>query len=365
VWADDKVDGWAKQRGDAPGEAGRFLEATYALDQDEGAWLEGVMATSRKVWGRPAFAVAATYDVSDPAHFRPGSVVSDFPPDLMKVHLRGPAMMTREYVERTFRRLLAGVSRKISEPEQISMWADIVKLGLGISDQLVINGLDPGGLGCMVGLTMTNRRDMRAGELATCKRMALHIAAAYRCRRRLGASAGSNARPDLTVGAEAVLDARGRVLDARGPAQDRASQDELKMALARFDAARSRRHGRDPIGGLDAYRALVDTRWTLVDAYERTGTRYVVARENQAAVRGLEALTDRERQVAVYVTLGRSTKEIAYALGISDSTVRVLLSRAGSRLRVRSREQLIRQVTVDALPELDERSPTRVGREAK
>lgn len=118
---------------------------------------------------------------------------------------------------------------------------------------------------------------------------------------------------------------------------------------------------RDPLEGLEAYRALVDARWTLVDACERNGTRYVVARENQAALRGLGALTDRERQVAVYVSLGRTTKEIAYALGIASSTVRVLLSRAISRLRVRSRDQLVRKVTADALPELDARksAPTR------
>ena len=80
---------------------------------------------------------------------------------------------------------------------------------------------------------------------------------------------------------------------------------------------------------------------------------YVVARENQAAVGGLPGLTERERQVVAFLALGRSTKEIAYTLGISDSTTRVLLSRAAARMGVRTREELVRLVTRQALPGLD------------
>ncbi|MDP9148506.1 MAG: helix-turn-helix transcriptional regulator [Myxococcota bacterium] len=67
------------------------------------------------------------------------------------------------------------------------------------------------------------------------------------------------------------------------------------------------------------------------------GKSSVVARENQARVHGLVALTDRERQVVTCLALGQSTKETAYALGISDATVRVLLGRAAAKLGTRSR----------------------------
>ena len=89
-----------------------------------------------------------------------------------------------------------------------------------------------------------------------------------------------------------------------------------------------------------------------MEAYEQGGVRYVVARENRPALRGLAALSERERQVVVYLALGRTTKEIAYALGISDSTVRVLLARAATRLRARNREQLVKFATRQSLPEL-------------
>lgn len=48
----------------------------------------------------------------------------------------------------------------------------------------------------------------------------------------------------------------------------------------------------------------------------------------------------------VLLALGRTSKEIAYALGISDSTTRVLLSRAKRRLCVRTRHELTRWTRV-------------------
>jgi DNA-binding CsgD family transcriptional regulator len=61
----------------------------------------------------------------------------------------------------------------------------------------------------------------------------------------------------------------------------------------------------------------------------------------QAGAAGLEMLTDRERQVVLQAALGFTNKEIAYALGISDSTVRVLMARAAEKLGVRSRVELL------------------------
>jgi DNA-binding CsgD family transcriptional regulator len=52
-------------------------------------------------------------------------------------------------------------------------------------------------------------------------------------------------------------------------------------------------------------------------------------------------LTDRERQVVLQAALGFSNKQIAYALGISHSTVRVLVARAAARIGARSRAALL------------------------
>ena len=49
-------------------------------------------------------------------------------------------------------------------------------------------------------------------------------------------------------------------------------------------------------------------------------------------------LSPRERQILELITTGRSQKEVAFDLGVSDATVRVLYSRAMKKLgRRRSR----------------------------
>jgi DNA-binding CsgD family transcriptional regulator len=98
----------------------------------------------------------------------------------------------------------------------------------------------------------------------------------------------------------------------------------------------------------DRWRPLTHTRWTVVHRYERDGRRYIVACENQTP-RGLEVLTERERQVVTCLALGQSTKETAYGLGISDATVRVIVRRAAAKLGVLSRAALLDHADVRSL----------------
>ncbi len=89
--------------------------------------------------------------------------------------------------------------------------------------------------------------------------------------------------------------------------------------------------------------------WTLVASFEEDGQRYIVAREK--ALQGAERLTQRERQVVSQALLGSTNKEIAYALGITDTTVRVLMARAASRLGVHTRTELLAHPALrDLLP---------------
>jgi DNA-binding CsgD family transcriptional regulator len=64
---------------------------------------------------------------------------------------------------------------------------------------------------------------------------------------------------------------------------------------------------------------------------------------------GLELLTGRERQVVMKAAADKSTKEIAYDLGISPSTTRVLIGRACLRLGVRTRQQLLELPAIKAI----------------
>jgi DNA-binding CsgD family transcriptional regulator len=232
---------------------------------------------------------------------------------------------------------------------------------MGIADAFGFGGFDPNGFGCSISLNMPTRASVTGQELEVYRRMSHHLGAAYRHRLRLGAGRTESARTDLTAGAEAVLNPAGKVLHAEGPAKTPAARERLKDALRAFDRARTRSSAQDALAGIERHTPLVEARWTLVDAYERDGKRYLVARENEAEVGGLASLSNRERQVVAFLALGRTTKEIAYQLGISDSTTRVLLARASTKLRVRSRQELITKVTREALPGLAKVDPSDRG----
>jgi DNA-binding NarL/FixJ family response regulator len=61
----------------------------------------------------------------------------------------------------------------------------------------------------------------------------------------------------------------------------------------------------------------------------------------EAPTRGLDRLTQRERQVVVRALRGGANKEIAYDLGLAHSTVRVFMARAAIKLGAGSREELL------------------------
>ena len=62
---------------------------------------------------------------------------------------------------------------------------------------------------------------------------------------------------------------------------------------------------------------------------------------------GATPLTEREHQIVALAVLGLHNKLIAYNLGISHSTVRVLMARAARRLGASCREELIRRYAND------------------
>lgn len=141
---------------------------------------------------------------------------------------------------------------------------------------------------------------------------------------------------------EAVLDPQGRVHDASGTARTPAARELLRRAVLALEESRGPLRKTDPDASLEARKALVSGRWSLLDRVEYGGRRYIIARENPPGAPGPAALSPRERQVLAYAKLGHHNKLIAYELGIADSTVRVLLARAAAKLGVRTRDALLR-----------------------
>jgi len=313
-----------------------FLEAVYQLDADEPTWLAEVMAASRRVWARGGWVHGVVYDASDVARFRTTTQhVLDAPDAALGLLAHGLELFTPGFVVRSFRIAVASLARELAQPELEPVYAGMA--ALGYPDTMGLNGVDPSGFGVFIGLWGAEMTAPAGAELAVYRRMAHHLAAAHRYRRRIHSGEADRAAFDPTCGAEAILDAHGRVLHAAGAAKDKRSLAALIETSHARDLARTSRGG-DALG---RWPALTSARWTLVDSYERSGQRYVVARENQACRAGLDALSDRERQVVAYLAIGQSTKEIAYALGISDATVRVLLARAAGKLGVKTRRGLL------------------------
>jgi DNA-binding CsgD family transcriptional regulator len=80
--------------------------------------------------------------------------------------------------------------------------------------------------------------------------------------------------------------------------------------------------------------------WTVVEEFERDGFSYQVLRRPLDTLRG-HRLTKRQEQVLEYACEGHSNKSIAYALGLSPSTVGVLLYRAAAKLGAKTRFELL------------------------
>jgi DNA-binding NarL/FixJ family response regulator len=161
------------------------------------------------------------------------------------------------------------------------------------------------------------------------RRLGAHISTGLRLQRVLT----STAFEDPSV--EAILDPEGRPQHAVGMARMRGALDQLRD----FVLARSRSSEQD-IASDPAWDAVLAGRWSLVDRFDADGRRYVIAYRNPPGVLDPRRLTPREEGVAALAAIGRSNKEIANELGVTQSTVGTLLASALTKLGLASRTML-------------------------
>ena len=97
-----------------------------------------------------------------------------------------------------------------------------------------------------------------------------------------------------------------------------------------------------PDGVTPSSRGLASARasWTVVDSYELHGKRYVVALCQEVRRPPPYALSAREREALGLALLQKTNKVIAFEMGISASTVGVLLHRARRKFGSPSRADL-------------------------
>jgi DNA-binding CsgD family transcriptional regulator len=198
----------------------------------------------------------------------------------------------------------------------------------GVAEILGINGVSVDGRSIHAGVLLPG--PIPEVDPTVLARVSSHFAASARLRRRLEGKKKIDE-------AEAIIDARGQLAHATGPAKRARAQ----IVEAATTLSRLRRSRRDPERAVSQWKALVDARWSLVDHFERDGKHFLLAERNEPLVGGIALLSERERQVVALAALGNANKMIAYELGISVSTVGVLLARAAKRLGVRSRKKLV------------------------
>jgi DNA-binding CsgD family transcriptional regulator len=207
----------------------------------------------------------------------------------------------------------------------------------GLFDTLWITAAEPTGYGCGFHAGRAKIGSATPTQVRRWGRIAAHLSASVRLRRRLRTAEGA-----ASSAPEAVLDGSGAIHDVSGAATTAAARALLKRAVVMFETARGSQRKTDPDKSLADWKGLVAGRWSLLEHYDHDGRRYIVARQNEPEVFGSSQLTKRERQVLEYARLGHHNKLIAYDLGIADSTVRVLLARAAAKLGVRTRDALLR-----------------------
>jgi DNA-binding NarL/FixJ family response regulator len=237
----------------------------------------------------------------------------------------------------------------------------------GVHDSIGVFGVEPDGWGIgVVGLLRSVQR-VTPGARALWQRIAGHLQAAHRLRRRLGVAAWGNATIAGSTGetrdrrrirwsidfqeppshssapAQAVVDPSGRVIDATDDARDATAREALRRAAIAVDRARARmlRGGADG-ETLAEWHALVEGRWSLLDRFESDGRRFLVARRNSPGTTPTPLLDEHERAVLGYRAAGHPLKLIAYEMGFSVPWASRTLKSAMDKLGLRSPAELAR-----------------------
>jgi DNA-binding CsgD family transcriptional regulator len=314
-----------------------LVEALYRFDLSTDAWLGLVLGGLSPLLDRDHLGIfGGFYGCPDPVTFAPTCLaergVSD---ELRAIFQEGLAALPPVFV--------AGglLCRSWFIGDEVEGWQDIsaVRSGAlaaqGLRNMLVLNAVEPDGSGCSFFSFWTERRRLPGEARLAFTRIARHLAAAHRVRRRLGETSVS------AQIADAVLEPGGRVRHAGASAKGRAERELLGRAALAMDRARSRQGRRDSLQAIQSWQGLVGPGWTLVEHFERDGRRYILAIDNRPKGPSFELLSVRERELVRLAVRGLANKEIAFSLGLASSTVRVLMARAAAKVGVHSRRELL------------------------
>jgi len=308
-----------------------MVELAYQGARPTEAWLLDLLR--RLPWIEASSAAFAyQVDISRPTE----PAITNF------VSLFGPC--DREWVEGGHRFLLANGTRRLYRRRLTTARTTfgakhpVVRKFLassGIRDGVGMFAVDSRGIGAVLSTQSASVYQLTAKERHTYALVSTHVAAAVRLRGYWGAAP----TPDQ---ADAVLSPGGKLLHAERDAKTSEGRALLRNFTRTVDRARGITRFSDPTEALEAWTALLDGRWSLVDHFDSDGRRLCLFLRNDPGLRPIQPLTTQQRQVVTLAALGAPNKLIGYEVGLSESGVSQALRAAMMRLCVRRRTDLVR-----------------------
>lgn len=308
-----------------------IVESSYGLQGTESEWIDRQLEAVAPVIDQGMGVYGYTYRLDgrrlDLAAFASGQPAwQQLLRDMRKT-------ISEDYIAATVgaRKPCSTTSQQVARlPLRMREWGDRFYRQHGLADVLAIHAAEPDG-GLILMSMLAEKQTVSARDMARWRRITTHMATALRLRRRIEREAAED---------EAVLSPSGGLLHATGRARQADARERLRAAARAIDRARGPLRRSDPQQALDLWHGLCDGRWSLVDRFESDGRRFVIAHRNEPNLPDLRGLSPREATVAAFAQLGQSNKEIAYALGISASSVATHLSGALRKLGFSSRAAL-------------------------
>ena len=313
-----------------------LVEAGYCLDGDDQQWIDKVFDCAKSLLDPGGIPDAWIYSVT-PATFTLG--VGRGSPETNAVREKVHEAIPSPAIDVLYRNgwVVATGSEHISPlvPNQLGFDRTITNIiGHDASDVWGVKCSSGAGSGVIFAVALGECRNSTAQERKLWSQVAAHLGAGLRLRKLA---------QELSLDAslvEAVFDPRAYLHDARGPAVDTKARDTLRQAVRGIERSRTTTGDDNPDAALDNWQGLVNGRWSLVDYFDTDGKRFIIAIKNDPAHPDPRGLTQGERQMAEYIGAGYATKEIAYALGVSNAAVNNAVARIQDKLCLSSRAEV-------------------------
>jgi DNA-binding CsgD family transcriptional regulator len=326
------------------------VEAAYELEPDDKTWLGRVLRALEPFLNQ-GLGVAAYYDlIEDGRHSMRHMTQVDSGPHVFEAAMKAVSLAPPETVPQLHRCRPCithsegrGMGPEFADLPEVR---DVMWPIAGARDCVLLRASDPHESYVYFAACMPNVGRLPPKLRSHLEKLAAHIAAACRLRRALAKDATSTDPSGSSV--DAILDTRGRLVHAEGPAADVSSRASIVVAAEQQLAARGRLRRENSERALELWQAMIAGRWSLVAQTDTDGKRMLLARRNEPNVASPRSLTARERALVHWTARGHPLRLIAYELGISPSTASAQRQRALRKLGIRTRAELLSLVAPPA-----------------